>query len=561
MNTIDPISRDVFQTQLHGVADEMSTALRRAAFSSIIWDMYDYSCALFAPDGDMLAQADTIPAQLGIMSTAIRHMFSEFPLTTWKPGDVLVCNDPYRGCTHTMDICLFSPVFLGDEVIAITSTIAHHTDIGGRLPGSGGTDNEEVFAEGLILPPLKLIEAGAPNDTAFRILRANVRLPEHVLGDLRAQIAGCRTGESRLAALAARYGRERFVALSAACLDYAETYTRRAIAAIPDGTSEASILVDDDVSSATPFRLHARVTVRGEEIEVDLTGSDDQRPFALNNPACSTLSMAHYAVRCVTAPELMQNEGCVRAVTVRMRKGSVLDPLRPAAVATRHHTQQALADVILKAFAPLVPSMSAAGCQVSFSAFAVGGIDDRPAVTAHGEQPYYVVADIVGGGMGGSATGDGMSAVDTHGGNCGIISAEVLETIGPLRVLKTALVPDSGGCGRQRGGLGVLRDFEMLATRGLLTANSQQQRDDTAPWGFAGGGTGGKAAFILNPGGADEEKLSAHITARPLLRGEVLRVVGAGGGGWGPAVEREPALQARDLMEGYVSAGRSAEGG
>jgi len=216
MNTIDPISRDVFQTQLHGVADEMSTALRRAAFSSIIWDMYDYSCALFAPDGDMLAQADTIPAQLGIMSTAIRHMFSEFPLATWKPGDVLVCNDPYRGCTHTMDICLFSPVFLGDEVIAITSTIAHHTDIGGRLPGSGGTDNEEVFAEGLILPPLKLIEAGEPNDTAFRILRANVRLPEHVLGDLRAQIAGCRTGESRLTALAARYGRERFVALSAA---------------------------------------------------------------------------------------------------------------------------------------------------------------------------------------------------------------------------------------------------------------------------------------------------------------------------------------------------------
>ena len=293
--------------------------------------------------------------------------------------------------------------------------------------------------------------------------------------------------------------------------------------------------------------------MHGDTIDIDLTGSDDQRPFALNNPACSTLSMSHYAVRCITAPELMQNEGYVRPVTVKMRKGSVLDPVHPAAVATRHHTQQALADVILKAFAPLVPSMSAAGCQVSFSAFAVGGLDDRPAVSADGAQPYYVVADIVSGGMGGSAHADGLSAVDTHGGNCGIISAEVLETIGPLRVLQTALVPDSGGRGRQRGGLGVLRDFEMLAARGLLTANSQQQRDDTAPWGYDGGGAGGKAAFILNPGSEREEKLTAHITARPLLRGEVLRVVGAGGGGWGNNNERDAQLHGRDLVEGYVT--------
>ena len=157
---IDPISRDVFQHQVHGVADEMSVALRRASFSSIIWDMYDYSCGLFTPTGDMIAQADTIPAQLGIMSTAIRYMFREYPLDTWRPGDVLVCNDPYLGCTHTMDITLFSPVFHDGEIVAITSTIAHHMDIGGRLPGSGGPDNEEIFAEGIILPPLKLISEG-----------------------------------------------------------------------------------------------------------------------------------------------------------------------------------------------------------------------------------------------------------------------------------------------------------------------------------------------------------------------------------------------------------------
>ena len=554
MTPVDPVSRDVFQSQVHGIADEMSVALRRAAFSSIIWDMWDYSCGLFLPSGDMLAQADTIPAQLGIMSTAIRYMFREFPLHTWQPGDVLVCNDPYKGCTHTMDICLFSPVFHNGEVVAITSTIAHHMDIGGRLPGSGGPDNEEVFAEGIILPPLKLIEAGAPNDTAFRIIRANVRLPEHVEGDLRAQVAGCRTGERRLRALAQRYGNEGFAAHGAACLDYAETYARRAIAAMPDGTSEAEILVEDDVSTLDPFRLHAKVTVKGDEIEVDVSGSDDQRPFSLNNPECSTLSMAHYAVKCVTSPELIQNEGCVRPIHVKMRKGSILDPKRPAAVATRHHTQQALADVILKALAPLRPDYAAAGCQVSFSAFVLGGFDDRPETADDGEQPYYVVSDIVGGGMGGGPHEDGLTAVDTHGGNCSIVSAEVLETIGPLRVLRTKLVPDSGGIGEHRGGLGILRDFEMLAERGVLTCDSQQQRDDTCPWGFAGGGPGGKAAFILEPGTQAEEKLLARITAMPMTRGQVLRVVGSGGGGWGDPANRDPALIARDLTEGYVTA-------
>jgi N-methylhydantoinase B len=554
MIAIDPIARDVFQTQVHGIAEEMCVALRRAAYSSIIWDMYDFSCGLFTPAGEMLAQGDTIPAQLGIMSTAIRHMFQDFPLETWRAGDVLVCNDPYRGCTHTMDICLFSPVMVDGRVVAITSTIAHHLDIGGRLPGSGGSENEEVFAEGIILPPLKLIEAGEPNDTAFRIIRANVRLPEHVFGDLRAQIAGCRTGERRLEDLARHYGPNAFAAHGAACLDYAETYTRRAIAAMPDGTSEASILVEDDVSSMAPFRLHAKVTVAGDAIEVDVSGSDDQRPFALNNPECSTLSMAHYAVKCVTAPDLLQNEGCVRPITVKMRKGSVLDPIRPAAVASRHHTQQALADVVLKALAPLRPELASAGCQVAFSAFIAGGIDDRPGAMVDGIKPYFVVADIVGGGMGGSAKADGLTAVDTHGGNCAIISAEVLETISPLRVLRTELVVNSGGAGKHRGGLGILRDFEMLSERTVLTGNSQQQRDETAPWGFDGGGPGGKAAFVLNPDTERERVLLSRISGLKLGRGDILRVVGSGGGGWGDPAARDPALIRRDVEEGYVVA-------
>ena len=327
MSDIDPISRDVFQHQVHGIAEEMSMALRRAAFSSIIWDMYDYSCGLFSPEGEMLSQAETIPAQLGIMSTAIRYMFAKIPRDQWKPGDIIVCNDPYQGCTHTPDVCLFSPVFHDGELIALTSTIAHHVDIGGKVPGSEGPDNMEVFAEGLILPPLKLIEEGRPNQAIFDILAANVRDPRGSAGDLRAQIAGCRTGERRLAELAGRYGNARFREMCNACLAYNETYMRRAIAALGDGRWEAEVFMEDDVTSKEPMRLHAVVTVAGEEITIDVSGSEPQRANGMNCPEASTLSMIHYAVKCVLAPDLPQNQGCDRPVHVVTKKGTLLDPI------------------------------------------------------------------------------------------------------------------------------------------------------------------------------------------------------------------------------------------
>ena len=551
MTDIDPISRDVFQHQVAGIAEEMSMALRRAAFSSIIWDMYDYACGLFTPDGDMLSQAETIPAQLGIMSTAIRYMFKKIPRDDWNPGDIIVCNDPYHGCTHTMDICLFSPVFHNGRMIAITSTIAHHVDIGGKVPGSEGPDNLEVFAEGIILPPLKLTENGVPNQAIFDIVANNVRDPEGSAGDLRAQIAGCRTGERRLAELAARYGNQRFDDLCTACLDYNETFMRRAIAAMPDGTYQAEILIEDDVTTDQPVRLHAAVTVASDALIVDVSGSDDQRAFGLNCPQASTLSMIHYAVKCIVAPALPQNQGCDRPVEIRTRKGSIFDPLRPAAVSVRHITQQALADVVLKALAPVGGDNAAAACQTSFPAFVLGGFDDRPEKAEDdGSQPYYVISDIVGGGMGGGPRGDGLSAVDTHGGNCAILSAEVMETLSPVRVRRTELVENSGGAGQHRGGLGILRDYEILATTGILTGYCQETRDDTAPWRYAGGGPGGKAMLVKNPDMREEKNLGSKMVGVLFRQGEVLRAIG--GGGWGNPAERDPALIERDRQEEYV---------
>ena len=205
MNRPATVERDIFQRRVVGVAEEMSAALRRSAFSSIIWEMYDYSCALFTPDGRMIAQAETIAAQLGVMETACRHIDQEVPIASWREGDVIVCNDPYRGCTHTPDIVMFTPVFADGRLVALASTIAHHVDIGGKSPCTTVPDNTEVFGEGLIFPPMKIVREGEENAEVFAMLAANVRVPEASLGDLRAQIAGCRTGERRVRDLVRRY--------------------------------------------------------------------------------------------------------------------------------------------------------------------------------------------------------------------------------------------------------------------------------------------------------------------------------------------------------------------
>ena len=550
---VDSIDRDVFQQALVGIAEEMSVSLRRAAYSSIIWDMYDYACGLFTPEGEMLAQARTIAAQLGIMSTAFKHMIAAHPLAGWKAGDVYVSNDPYKGCTHTPDIVLFSPVFIGHQLVAVTSTIAHHVDIGGKIPCTEAADNAEIFAEGLILPPMKLMDAGQPVTPIFDILAANVRDPRASLGDLRAQIAGCRTGERRIAELYTRYGIAQAQKLAAACLDYAEAYVRRRIAALPDGRYEGEVLSEDEVTSEAPLVIRSALIVEGDRLTVDLTGTSPQRDNALNNPYASTLSMVHYALKCLLAPEIAQNEGCNRPVTVTVPEGTLLNPKRPAAVSVRHLTQQRLADAILKALSPLVPDRSAAGCQVAFPTFGAGGFDDRPEMAGEGgQQPYYIISDIIGGGMGGSPEGDGLSAVDTHGGNCAILSAEVMETLSPFRVVRSELIAGSGGEGRHRGGLAIRRDYELLADKCILGAYVQQNHAWSAPWGLEGGGDGRPAGFWLNPGTDAEKPLPGKVYGLPLKKGDVLRLEAAGGGGWGKVAERDGALAKEDREEGLA---------
>lgn len=535
MTKIDPISRDVFQHEVVSIAEEMSVALRRSAFSAIIWDMIDYACGLLDPEGNTIAQAPTIPAQLGIMPTAFRHMIRHIPLEDWHEGDVIICNDPYLGCTHTPDLVLFSPVHFDGRLIAITSTVAHHIDVGGRVPGTESATALEIFEEGLRIPPLKLIDSGKPNDTFFKIFARNVRDPKASTGDINAQVAACRTGERRLKELAQKYGADGFASHVGAVFDYSETYVRGALRKVVQTESRAEILTEDEATSDEPMCLKVSATVKDETLTIDFTGTSAQRPNGLNNPYASTISMVHYAVKVVFTPGLPQNEGCNRPVRIIVPEGSILNPKEPAAVSVRHLTQQAVADVVLKALAAMAPHSSSAGCQIAFPTFVIGGFDRRDASIARngGEAPYFVVTDIIGGGMGASAGQDGISGVDTHGGNCAILSAEVLETTGPVRAVSTRLVQGSGGRGKHSGGLAIEREYEMLSSGLVISGYTQQTSPDTAPWGLEGGEPGGLAAVHLVRRNGFEEKLKSKFVAVPLQKGERLRMRAAGGAGWG----------------------------
>lgn len=541
---VELLDREVFLHQLGAITAEMSAAVRRAAFSPIIWDMLDYSCALITPQGEQLAQADTIPSLLGILPSAFAGITAEIPLGQWQPGDVLICNDPYRGCTHTPDLVLMSPVYAGGELVAVSAAVAHHVDVGGKLPSTTAPDNVEVFAEGLQFPPMKLVSAGVPNDTAYRFIEANVRNPRACTGDLAAQVAGCRTGERRLAELVERLGVRRYRELVDEVLAYGERYARAAIAALPDCRESAEVFIEDDVSSDAPIRIAVTVTVSGDTLEVDFTGTDAQRRNALNCPIASTRSMTLYAVRCITGGAGPSNGGSNRPVRIRVPEGSVLHPRRPAAVGNRHYAQQAVADVVLKAFSAIAPELSAAGCHISFPSMRAGGFDTRGGASGEARR-YFILHDIIGGGMGAHRGGDGCPAVDTHGGNCGVLSAEVIESTGPVRVRRSELRPDSGGAGRHRGGLGVRRDYELLADDLFVSVYYQQGSDRTAPWGAAGGGAGDPARAVLNPGTPHERPLRSKEIGLSLRQGDVVRLESAGGGGWG----RPPASEAPGIAD------------
>ena len=543
----DAVTREVISHSLISAAEEMSKALGRSAYSAIIYDMLDYSCAIFGPEGELVSQAENLPAQLGVMSSAIGFMLRKFPSSSMKPGDVFIMNDPYTGATHTLDLVVAAPIYYEGRLMGFAGTNAHHLDMGGKVVCTEAADNTEIFQEGLILPIVRLYEQGVPSSSVFDIIQANVRIPKQTIGDLRAQVAACRTGERRITEICDRYGANLAAAYVSEVLDYTERRVRQEIQGMRDGTYYAEGHMDPDYFGTRPIRICTEVTVADGGVHVDFSGTDAQVAGSLNNPYASTVSAIWFAVRCMIDPSIPQNEGCYRPISYFVPEGSILNPRRPAAVSIRHLTQQKAADVLLSALKDAQPSRSAAGCSVSFPTWTAGGIDPRT------EEPY-LASDIIGGGMGASAGGDGLSAVDTHMGNCAMMSAEAMEVEFPFRVLRTELVPDSGGAGRHRGGLAIERSYQFLGQKGVVGVHyADQTRDETRPWGLVGGMRGKPAGVTLTDAKGDERQLPSKGVNYPLRQGEILTFRSSGGGGYGPPSERSLDDLNRDLRDGYVT--------
>jgi len=527
---------------LRGVALEMSEVLRRSAYSPVIREMLDFSCALLDGDGRAVVQADDIPAQLGAMSHIVQWIEEANPRHTWRPGDTFLVNDPFRGAAHTPDIFAFSPIFLGGEVVAWGGTCAHHVDVGGRNPGTEGADNTSIFQEGLLLPSIRAVAGGHPVEEIWRLIEANVREPGTTLGDLRAQLAALATAGRRLGELAERFGRHRLVAGMAELQDYSDRLLRAELRALPDGHGEAEGYMDDDGVGGPPVRIHARVEKRADRIVVDLSGTDGQREGGMNVPIVSTEATVYYAVRCAIGGDVMVNDGFFRPIEIRVPLGSYLNPRFPAAVSVRHLTCQRLADTLLQALGRLLPERVAAGTFVGF--FSIMAAGPSP---LHGRT--VVLQDILGGGTGGRLGLDGLDAVDTYVSNCGLLSAEVCETLYPWRVEETELIADSGGPGRYRGGLGLRRTYRALADQQTVLY-IDQTNPTFAPHGLAGGKRGAPSRMRVRMDG--RRKVPTKRTLSVPAGGEIT-VETAGGGGWGRPSERDPVALAEDLRDGVIT--------
>lgn len=529
--TLDTVTFEVVSSALLSAAEEMGAALKRSSYSPIIRDMDDFSCALFTAEGDLVAQADYIPAQLGAMSLVVKSILERWG-TQVGEGDTYVCNHPFMGAMHLPDVNIVSPVFVDGDLLGWAGTAAHHIDVGGVNPGSEGPDLQDIFAEGLILPPVRLSIAGRENTDLVALITENIRDPLSTVSDLRAQRAACAVGRERLLELVDHYGVATIRAVMARMLEVSELGTRTALAALPDGTAEAEGFLDDDGRGGEPTRLHVRVTKTGDTLEIDMSGSASQVAGAMNVPWASTRAGVVYAVRSVVAHDLGANDGMLRALRIVCPRGTVLNPDPPAAVSIRHNTCQRFADTLVRALGRLWPELAVASSSVTFFCINIGSTSP---VTGRSS----VLADCVGGGTGATPSGDGIDGVDTYMSNVGLMPAEVAETNYQVRVLRSELVAGSEGAGRYRGGMGLRREYQILEHAQRVTFYAEQTHGDFPPEGAAGGRPGRPTTVtVLGPDGMVLDLPSKASLS--LDSGSVIRVETAGGGGYGDPALRPP---------------------
>ncbi len=535
---VDPAQLEIFKTLFHSVAEEMGAALRRSSFSPNIKERRDYSCAVFDGRARVIAMGDHMPVHLGSMPMSVEAAVKALEL---GPGDIAVLNDPYAGGTHLPDITLVAPVFAGTsrprpkekpEIIDRRSSRgpafyvasrAHHSDIGGAQPASMGL-SEEIYQEGLRIPPVALMRNGKIQRDVMAMVLANVRTPREREGDLTAQIAACRLGERRLREYLQKYGREKIEFYLDALQKYSARLMRQALSEIPDGDYSAEDFLDDDGFSARPVRLRVSIRVRGKTATIDFAGSSPACRGSVNAVLAITKSAAFYVFRCLLSEDVPACAGLMDPIELRAPEGSVVNALAPAAVAAGNvETSQRITDVLLRALARAVPQKIPAASSGTMNNLSFGGLDP-------GTGEHFAYYETIAGGMGARPSTDGLSGIHTHMTNSLNTPIEALESSYPVRVRRYSLRQGSGGTGRYRGGNGIVREIEFLTpVRGSILSDRRR----FGPYGLAGGKPGRPGKNLLRLAGARKQIPLPSKTTFEAPAGSVLRIESPGGGGWG----------------------------
>jgi N-methylhydantoinase B len=546
---IDAITFQVIQSRLAGIVREMQENIFRTGYSTIVRESQDASCMLLDADGAVVGEHAILPLHVAALPEVVRATRAAFG-DDIHPGDAFITNHPYiAGVTHSQDMALITPVFSGNTLLAFCGSIAHKSDLGGVVPGTGYASARELFQEGIQYPPIRFVRRGEVVRDVEAILRANSRTPDLILGDLRGQLGCARLGERRVRETVERYGASVVRAAFAHAQRVTEMRVRSEIARWPDGTHEAVAFVDNDgVVLDRRLRYHVRIEKRGDRILFDFSGSDDQAAGPVNIRPSLARGCCYYALIATIDPTLANNGGLARVVETRFRRGSLLDPVFPAPTNTYMASTIACTEAALEALSAFVPERACAGN---------GGVGGSMIAGRRPDGTAFVQYELIASAYGGNRRADGLSGTDVLLANTRSASIEIVETEYPTRVRRFELIPGSGGAGEHRGGLAPRREYEILTGEAQLTLRGG--RHERGAKGREGGKDGRVGSCIVNPGTPAERAFPSRFSGVVLTRGDVVRLEKAGGGGMGDPRLRPFDRVLTDVLDGYVSVAEATE--
>ena len=539
----DPIKIELLKNALTAIADEMAVTVVRTARSFVIKEALDFSTGLMDAEGTLIAQGLCLPLHMGSFPPTMKAILDEYRDEV-RPGDVFATNDPYLGGgTHLPDIYVFQPIFFEDELLGFAAAIGHQTDIGGRVAGGNACDNTEIYQEGVRIPPVRIIHGGWPDEIFFKMMRANVRVPEKVLGDIMAIVAACRHGVKGMQSLAKIHGSVSLKAQMNDLLDYAEELTRAELRLLPDGRWSFEDFIDNDGFQDEPIRIYVELSKNGDELVADFRGTSPQVKGSINMTRSFTCSAVYACVRSVMDPSIPNNEGFFRPIKVITEAGSFAHCTHPAPVAARGLGAMRTTDCLWGALARMLPQkVFACGVQGDYGVTIAGYRRDGRG---------FVNLEFLFSGWGGRPEKDGIDGISSLAVNYANTPAEVIEVEQPLRIERYGFLADTAGAGKHRGSLSIVREYRLVEVdEAVLQVRGDRQK--FRPFGLHGGKPGAFASGVINPD-SDAPIVPPGKFMTTITEGDVFRAVLAGGGGWGDPLDRSPAFVLDDVLNDKVS--------